>query len=39
MLIEVNVGGLRSHQKLNIQGGISVKVYHNHATEHDSIFI
>ena len=28
-----------SHQKLDLQTGIPVKVYHSHATEHDSLFI
>ena len=32
-------GGLKSHQKLDLQAGIPVKVYHSHATEHDSLFI
>ncbi|MDR9449530.1 MAG: IS4 family transposase [Psychroflexus sp.] len=32
-------GGLKSHQKLDMQAGIPVKVYHSHATEHDSMFI
>ena len=32
-------GGIKSHQKLDLQMGIPVKVYNNHAREHDSIFI
>ena len=32
-------GGIKSHQKLDIQAGIPVKVYHSHAKEHDSLFI
>ena len=32
-------GGIKSHQKLDMQAGIPVKVYHSHATEHDSLFI
>ena len=32
-------GGIKSHQKLDLQTGIPVKVYHSHATEHDSLFI
>ena len=31
-------GGLKSHQKLDLQAGIPVKVHHSHATEHDSLF-
>ena len=32
-------GGVKSHQKLDLQAGIPVKVYHSHAKEHDSLFI
>lgn len=32
-------GGIKSHQKLDLQMGIPVKVYNNHAREHDSVFI
>ena len=32
-------GGLKSHQKLDMQAGIPVKIYHSNATEHDSTFI
>ena len=32
-------GGIKSHQKLDIQTGIPVKVYHSDAREHDSLFI
>ena len=32
-------GGIKSHQKLDMQAGIPVKVHHSHATEHDSLFI
>ena len=32
-------GGVKSHQKLDLQMGIPVKVYNNHAREHDSVFI
>ncbi len=32
-------GGVKSHQKLDLQSGIPVKVYHSAATEHDSLFI
>lgn len=32
-------GGVKSHQKLDMQAGIPVKVYHSHAREHDSLFI
>ncbi len=32
-------GGIKSHQKLDMQAGIPVKVYHSHAREHDSLFI
>jgi hypothetical protein len=32
-------GGIKSHQKLDLQAGIPVKVYHSHAREHDSLFI
>jgi len=32
-------GGIKSHQKLDMQAGIPVKVSHSHATEHDSLFI
>lgn len=32
-------GGVKSHQKLDLQAGIPVKVYHSHAREHDSLFI
>ena len=32
-------GGIKSHQKLDMQAGIPVKVYHSHAKEHDSLFI
>ena len=32
-------GRIKSHQKLDLQAGIPVKVYHSHATEHDSLFI
>lgn len=32
-------GGVKSHQKLDMQAGIPVKVYHSDATEHDSLFI
>ena len=32
-------GGVKSHQKLDMQSGIPVKVYHSHAKEHDSLFI
>jgi len=31
--------GIKSHQKLDMQAGIPVKVYHSHAREHDSLFI
>lgn len=32
-------GGIKSHQKLDLQAGIPVKVYHSNAREHDSLFI
>lgn len=32
-------GGIKSHQKLDMQSGIPVKVYHSDAREHDSLFI
>lgn len=32
-------GGVKSHQKLDLQAGIPVKVYHSNAKEHDSLFI
>jgi len=32
-------GGIKSHQKLDMQAGIPVAVYHSHAREHDSITI
>jgi len=32
-------GGIKSHQKLDMQAGIPVQVYHSHAREHDSLFI
>lgn len=32
-------GGIKSHQKLDLQAGIPVKVYHSDAKEHDSLFI
>lgn len=32
-------GGIKSHQKLDMQAGIPVKVYHSHAKQHDSLFI
>ena len=32
-------GGVKSHQKLDMQAGIPVKVYHSDAREHDSLFI
>lgn len=32
-------GGIKSHQKLDMQAGIPVKVYHSDAKEHDSLFI
>jgi hypothetical protein len=32
-------GGIKSHQKLDLQAGIPVKVHHSHAREHDSLFI
>jgi hypothetical protein len=32
-------GGVKSHQKLDMQAGIPVKVYHSHARQHDSLFI
>ena len=32
-------GGIKSHQKLDMEAGIPVKVYHSHAREHDSLFI
>ena len=32
-------GGIKSHQKLYMQAGIPVKVYHSNAREHDSLFI
>lgn len=32
-------GGVKSHQKLDLQMGIPVKIYNNHAREHDSVFI
>lgn len=32
-------GGIKSHQKLDMQVGILVKVYHSNAREHDSLFI
>ncbi len=32
-------GGIKSHQKLDMQAGIPVNVYHSHAREHDSLFI
>ena len=32
-------GGIKSHQKLDMQAGIPVKVYHSSAREHDSLFI
>ena len=32
-------GGIKSHQKLDMQAGIPVKVYHSHAREHDSLFL
>jgi hypothetical protein len=32
-------GGIKSHQKLDMQAGIPVKVHHSDAREHDSLFI
>jgi hypothetical protein len=32
-------GGIKSHQKLDMQAGIPVNVYHSNAREHDSLFI
>jgi len=32
-------GRIKSNQKLDIQAGIPVKVYHSNAREHDSLFI
>lgn len=32
-------GGIKSHQKLDMQAGIPVNVHHSHAREHDSLFI
>ncbi len=32
-------GGIKSHQKLDLQAGIPVKIYHSNAKEHDSLFI
>lgn len=32
-------GGIKSHQKLDLQMSIPVKIYNNHANEHDSVFI
>lgn len=32
-------GGVKSHQKLDMQAGIPVKIYHSNAREHDSLFI
>lgn len=32
-------GGVKSHQKLDLQAGIPVKVNHSHAKQHDSLFI
>lgn len=32
-------GGVKSHQKLDLQAGIPVKVYYSDAKEHDSLFI
>ena len=32
-------GGIKSHQKLDMQAGIPVKIHHSNATEHDSLFI
>jgi len=32
-------GGVKSHQKLDMQAGIPVKVYHSDAKEHDSLFM
>lgn len=32
-------GGIKSHQKLDMQAGIPVRVYHSNAREHDSLFI
>ncbi len=32
-------GGVKSHQKLDMQAGIPVKIHHSNATEHDSLFI
>ena len=32
-------GGIKSHQKLDLQAGIPVKIYHSDATEHDSLFM
>ncbi len=32
-------GGIKSHQKLDMQAGIPVKVYHSNAREQDSLFI
>ena len=32
-------GGVKSHQKLDMQSGIPVKVYHSNSREHDSLFI
>jgi hypothetical protein len=32
-------GGIKSHQKLDMQAGIPIKVYHSNAREHDSLFI
>lgn len=32
-------GGIKSHQKLDIQIGLPVKVYNNHAREQDALFI
>lgn len=32
-------GGIKSHQKLDLQAGIPVKIHHSNAKEHDSLFI
>ncbi|MBK8723505.1 MAG: transposase [Saprospiraceae bacterium] len=32
-------GGIKSHQKLDINTGMPVKIWHSDATKHDSVFI
>lgn len=36
---EKSKGGIKSYQKFYLEMGIAIKIYKNHAREHDSVFI